>query len=54
MIRLLDDPEESRRLGRNARERIQTDFDPEVEADRLVELYEAVTTSTGPHHSLPA
>ncbi len=54
MIRLLDDPEESRRLGRNARERIQTDFDPDIEADRLVELYREVSASNGPDHLLPA
>ncbi|MGP0065772.1 MAG: glycosyltransferase family 4 protein [Isosphaeraceae bacterium] len=42
MVDLLDHPEEARRLGWNARERIRTDFDPDVEADRLVELYRAV------------
>ena len=29
-----------RRLGRNARLRVQTSFDPDAEADRLVELYQ--------------
>jgi glycosyltransferase involved in cell wall biosynthesis len=41
IIGLLDHPEEARRLGRNARERIRTEFDPDTEADRLVELYRA-------------
>ncbi len=47
MIDLLDHPEDSRRMGRNARERIQTDFDPDVEADRLVELYREVVDPAG-------
>lgn len=36
---LLDSPEQARELGRNARRRIQAQFDPEVEADRLAALY---------------
>jgi glycosyltransferase involved in cell wall biosynthesis len=39
---LLDNPDEARRLGRNARERVKTEFDPEAEADRLLELYRSV------------
>jgi glycosyltransferase involved in cell wall biosynthesis len=46
ILELLDHPDEARRLGRNARERVQTDFDPDVEADRLVELYRSVVEST--------
>jgi glycosyltransferase involved in cell wall biosynthesis len=42
IIELLDHPEEALRLGRNARERVRTDFDPDTEADRLVELYREV------------
>ncbi len=42
MLSLLDDPEEARRLGWNARERIRTDFDPDAEADRLADLYRRV------------
>ena len=49
--RLLDHPEEARRLGRNARERIQTDFDPDVEADRLVELYQRSSIRHDPEKS---
>jgi glycosyltransferase involved in cell wall biosynthesis len=47
MIKLLDDPDDARRLGRNARERVRTDFDPDVEADRLVKLYREVVDSAG-------
>ncbi len=39
ILMLLDDPELARRLGRNARTKIQSSFDPETEADRLVSLY---------------
>jgi glycosyltransferase involved in cell wall biosynthesis len=45
MLSLLDHPDDARRLGWSARERIQTDFDPDVEADRLVELYRKVVDS---------
>ena len=54
MIDLLDHPDDARRLGRNARERIQSDFDPDIEADRLVELYREVVDSAGqPVHNNP-
>jgi glycosyltransferase involved in cell wall biosynthesis len=39
ILDLLDRPEEARRLGHDARRRVQDCFDPEVEADRLVELF---------------
>jgi glycosyltransferase involved in cell wall biosynthesis len=39
---LLDHPEEARRLAQNALEHLRTDFDPDAEADRLVELYREV------------
>jgi glycosyltransferase involved in cell wall biosynthesis len=39
MIELIDHPEEARRLGQNGLASIQARFDPEVEADRLAELY---------------
>jgi glycosyltransferase involved in cell wall biosynthesis len=42
IIDLLDHPEDARRLGRNARERVRADFDPDAEADRLVDLYRDV------------
>jgi glycosyltransferase involved in cell wall biosynthesis len=42
IIELLERPEEARRLGRNARLRVQTCFDPDAEADRLVGLYREV------------
>jgi glycosyltransferase involved in cell wall biosynthesis len=45
IIELLDDPTEARRLGRNARERVRTEFDPDAEADRLVALYREVAGS---------
>jgi glycosyltransferase involved in cell wall biosynthesis len=39
---LLDRPAWARELGANARRRVRDEFDPEVEADRLVELYRDV------------
>jgi glycosyltransferase involved in cell wall biosynthesis len=42
ILELLDHPEEARRLGQNAHERIRTEFDPNAEADRLVTLYRQV------------
>jgi len=45
MIMLLDQPEEARRLGRNALERARTRFDLDVEADRLADLYREVAGS---------
>jgi glycosyltransferase involved in cell wall biosynthesis len=39
IIKLLDRPDDARRIGCNARRRVQRHFDPEAEADRLVELY---------------
>lgn len=45
MIALLDHPAEARRLGANAIDRARTLFDPDVEADRLVELYRGTTDS---------
>jgi glycosyltransferase involved in cell wall biosynthesis len=39
---LLDHPDEARRLGRNARQRVQVAFDPDAEADRLLDLYQEV------------
>jgi glycosyltransferase involved in cell wall biosynthesis len=39
IINLLDRPNEAREMGHNARLRVQSCFDPEAEADRLVELY---------------
>jgi glycosyltransferase involved in cell wall biosynthesis len=54
MVELLDDPDDARRLGRNARERVRTDFDPDVEADRLVKLYrEVVDSASQPFSSKP-
>jgi glycosyltransferase involved in cell wall biosynthesis len=47
ILELLDHPDEARRLGRNARLRVQTCFDPEAEADRLVELYREVLADAG-------
>ena len=38
-------PEEARRLGRTAFERARTRFDPDVEADRLADLYREVAAS---------
>jgi glycosyltransferase involved in cell wall biosynthesis len=37
---LLDDPVNARRLGSTALDRVRDRFDPEVEADRLAELYQ--------------
>jgi glycosyltransferase involved in cell wall biosynthesis len=45
IISLLDRPDEARRLGQNARLRVQASFDPDAEADRLVELYREVARS---------
>lgn len=51
IMELLDQPDEARRLGSNARKRIQTDFDPDVEADRLLDLYRAVLGHAAPPDS---
>jgi alpha-maltose-1-phosphate synthase len=40
---LLDDPVKARRLGSAALARARDRFDPEVEADRLTELYQQAT-----------
>jgi glycosyltransferase involved in cell wall biosynthesis len=50
IVELLERPEEARRLGGNARLRVQTCFDPDAEADRLVGLYCHVLDSTERHH----
>jgi glycosyltransferase involved in cell wall biosynthesis len=42
MVTLLDQPETARRLGRNAIEHARARFDPDVEADRLENLYRQV------------
>jgi glycosyltransferase involved in cell wall biosynthesis len=42
---LLDHPEEARRLGQNARERVRTEYNPEAQADRLVALLRQVVES---------
>jgi glycosyltransferase involved in cell wall biosynthesis len=42
IVELLNGPDEARCLGRNARLRVQTHFDPDAEADRLVGLYRDV------------
>jgi glycosyltransferase involved in cell wall biosynthesis len=42
ILRLLQDPDESRRLGLRARESIRACFNPEVEADMLATLYRQV------------
>ena len=39
IVQMLDRPGEARRMGLDARRRVQECFDPEVEADRLVALY---------------
>jgi glycosyltransferase involved in cell wall biosynthesis len=39
IITLIDHPEEARRLAQNGLASVQVRFDPEVEADRLAELY---------------
>jgi glycosyltransferase involved in cell wall biosynthesis len=46
MIALLDHPAEARRLGANALDRARTLFDPDVEADRLVDLYRRTVDSS--------
>ncbi len=46
ILGLLDDPEMAARLGRNARTKIQTAFDPDAEADRLVSLYRRLLSET--------
>jgi glycosyltransferase involved in cell wall biosynthesis len=43
MIALLDHPAEARRLGSSALERARSLFDPDVEADHLVDLYRRAT-----------
>jgi glycosyltransferase involved in cell wall biosynthesis len=44
MIALLEDPELTRRYGRNALERVHARFDMDVEADRLACLYRQVVS----------
>jgi glycosyltransferase involved in cell wall biosynthesis len=39
MVALIDHPEEARRLGQNGLASIEARFDPELEADRLADLY---------------
>lgn len=51
---LLDRPEEARELGHNARRRVQSQFDPETEADRLVELYREVLETGEPSRPSPS
>jgi glycosyltransferase involved in cell wall biosynthesis len=54
IIELLDHPEAARRLGRNAREWVRTEFDPDTETDRLVELYRELVVSARSPDSSPA
>ena len=42
MIALLDHPQEARRLAAHALDRARALFDPDTEADRLVDLYREV------------
>jgi hypothetical protein len=46
IIALLDQPDEARRLARNAVESIWARFDAEAEAERLVALYQEVASQT--------
>jgi glycosyltransferase involved in cell wall biosynthesis len=46
IVDLLNRQEEAARLGRNARLRVQSCFDPDAEADRLVELYREMLDSS--------
>ena len=46
MIALLDHPEEARRLGSHALDRARVQFDPDVEADRLIDLYRQAARSS--------
>jgi glycosyltransferase involved in cell wall biosynthesis len=46
MIALLDDPEKARRLGSHALDRARALFDPDVEADRLIDLYRQASGSS--------
>jgi glycosyltransferase involved in cell wall biosynthesis len=39
IITLLDQPEEARRMGAHALDRARVQFDPDVEAERLIDLY---------------
>ena len=45
MIALLDHPDEARRLGLDALDRARALFDPDVEADRLIDLYRQASGS---------
>jgi glycosyltransferase involved in cell wall biosynthesis len=53
IIELLDRPDQARRLGHNARLRVQDCFDPDAEADRLVTLYRHVLQTTNRDDSSP-
>jgi glycosyltransferase involved in cell wall biosynthesis len=54
IIHLLDRPQEARRMGHDARRRVRQRFDPEAEADRLVELYLRVLGMSKEVGSLPS
>ena len=54
MIALLDHPDEARRLGAHALDRARALFDPDVEADRLIDVYrQASGTSAHSNGSFP-
>jgi glycosyltransferase involved in cell wall biosynthesis len=53
IVNLLDRPEKARCMGRDARRRVHEHFDPEAEADRLVELYHHVLENSGDPGSPP-
>ena len=42
MVRLADSPDERERMGRAGRAKVLRDYDWEVKADRVLELYRAV------------
>jgi glycosyltransferase involved in cell wall biosynthesis len=47
IVQLLDHPAEARRMAQNALECVRTAFDPDAEADRLVDLYRDVVGTAG-------
>jgi glycosyltransferase involved in cell wall biosynthesis len=47
LIAILDHPDEARRLGAQASDRARVNFDPEVEADRLIDVYRQAVGISG-------
>lgn len=47
MLRLVDEPELARRLGENARRKVETEYSPDRHYTRLMDLFESVRNQSG-------